>query len=273
MIYNTPIEQLITKRKSTRAYSDTLPEDTLISQIKEYLDQQSTGDFQFQLVSTTAQNKKLGTYGMIKNARLFIVSTMNKGFFDYPKFGYQFEKIILYATSLGLATCWLGGTFSRKQFSSAVSLKENHFIPVISPLGYSLKNQGLVRNIIRKQIKADTRKPWKSLFFDTDLDTPLEKNSLDSNYASALEMLRLGPSASNKQPWIVIKDNNDYNFYLKRDEGYGKGIKYDMQKNDLGIAMCHFELTLQERSMNGHWQNKEKKHPALEYISTWQQNK
>lgn len=269
MIFNKPIEQIISQRKSTRAYSDRMPDDNMLSQIKDYLRQQSTDHFQFHLVSTAVQNKKLGTYGMIKNAGLFIVSTMRKSFLDYPRFGYEFEKIILYATSLGLATCWLGGTFNRKQFTGAISLSSNSFIPIISPLGYAKTDEGLVRNIIRKQIKADTRKPWESLFFNTSLDTPLDKTSIESNYVSALEMLRLAPSASNKQPWIVIKDNTDYDFYLKRDPGYGKAITYDMQKNDIGIAMCHFELTLQENIIKGVWINKNKSHPGLEYINTW----
>ena len=37
-----------------------------------------------------------------------------------PDFGYVFEWLILRATDLGLATCWLGGTFKRGAFGQAV---------------------------------------------------------------------------------------------------------------------------------------------------------
>ncbi|MGB4438289.1 MAG: nitroreductase family protein [Sedimentibacter sp.] len=55
-------------------------------------------------------------------------------------------------------------------------------------------------------------------------------------YGVPIEMVRLGPSASNKQPWRIIKDKNSYHFYLCRTKGYGS-VNFDVQKNDLGIAM------------------------------------
>lgn len=50
--------------------------------------------------------------------------------------GYVFEKIVLYITSLGLGTCWLGGSFNKADFEKAITLEEDEFIPVISPMGY-----------------------------------------------------------------------------------------------------------------------------------------
>ena len=64
--------------------------------------------------------------------------------------------------------------------------------------------------------------------------------------------VRLGPSASNKQPWRIIKDENVYHFFLCRTKGYGVS-SYDMQKNDIGIAKCHFELSANELGLKGSW--------------------
>jgi nitroreductase len=42
---------------------------------------------------------------------------------DAVRFGEVFETIILYATSLGLQTCWLGGTFQREAFARSLKLE------------------------------------------------------------------------------------------------------------------------------------------------------
>ena len=78
-------------------------------------------------------------------------------------------------------------------------------------------------------------------------------------YAKALEMVRIGPSASNKQPWRVISHNQFWRFYLRRTPGYyADPIKRvlglcDLQRLDMGIAMCHFELTARELGLKGEW--------------------
>jgi hypothetical protein len=72
-------------------------------------------------------------------------------------------------------------------------------------------------------------------------------------------MLRLGPSASNKQPWRVVKTGNTWHLFLARTKGYGQGIlgrslsRGDMQRLDMGIAMCHFEQTARELGLKGRW--------------------
>ena len=55
-------------------------------------------------------------------------------------------------------------------------------------------------------------------------------------------MLRFAPSAVNKQPWRVIVKDSTAHFYCKRSKGFGGG-KLDMQMIDMGIALCHFDVT------------------------------
>jgi hypothetical protein len=55
-------------------------------------------------------------------------------------------------------------------------------------------------------------------------------------YLDPLEMLRLGPSASNRQPWRVIKEQGRdiFHLYLRRSKGYDKLIKaVDLQRMDI----------------------------------------
>ena len=60
---------------------------------------------------------------------------------------------------------------------------------------------------MRKAIKADERLPFEELFFDGTFDNPLSKERA-GNLAQPLEMVRLSPSAVNKQPWRVIVADN-----------------------------------------------------------------
>ena len=53
-------------------------------------------------------------------------------------------------------------------------------------------------------------------------------------------MLRYAPSAVNRQPWRVIRNEKRYHFYLKHDKGYVSESTGDLQKVDMGIAFCHF---------------------------------
>jgi hypothetical protein len=92
-------------------------------------------------------------------------------------------------------------------------------------------------------------------------------------------MVRWAPSASNKQPWRVIRSDDAWHFYLQRTKGYGKGSMIfnvlrlaDLQRVDMGIAMCHFELAVHEFNLHGRWKIEEpeiRKPENTEYIVSW----
>jgi hypothetical protein len=55
-----------------------------------------------------------------------------------------------------------------------------------------------------------------------------------------MEMVRWAPSAVNKQPWRIIAADGSFHFYEKQDKGYVSEKTGDLQKVDVGIALCHF---------------------------------
>ncbi|WP_083248367.1 nitroreductase family protein [Desulfuribacillus stibiiarsenatis] len=63
--------------------------------------------------------------------------------------GYTLEQLILYATSKGLGTCWLGGTFTKSSFERMVQLKEHEILPIITPVGYPAENKSLIERMMR----------------------------------------------------------------------------------------------------------------------------
>ena len=164
-------------------------------------------------------------------------------------FGYSFEMFVLYAQSIGVGTVWLGGTMNRSAFEEAMELDSDEIMPCASALGYPAKKMSLRESMMRKGVKADERLPFEELFFDGSFDAPLSKEKAD-RWAEALEMVRLAPSAVNKQPWRVVVCDDAVHFYLKRSKGFARTSTLDMQMIDMGIALCHFDLTAKENNLN-----------------------
>jgi hypothetical protein len=203
--------------------------------------------------------KKLGTYGFIKGATGFIIGVIGDGEKNLEDFGYLMESIILFATDIGLSTCWLGGTFTKSSFSERVSPRLGELIPAVVALGYCAEKPRRFDALIRSRASADRRLSWEKLFFDSRFGVPLSRG-MAGDYAKALDMVRRAPSASNKQPWRIVKDGKMWHFFLQRTPGYRERILVrlftvaDMQRIDMGIAMCHFELMARDHGLDGRWE-------------------
>jgi len=253
-----PVEQTVRSRYSVRTYEEQPLSEGEKEKINAYIAELQkasspfSDDVTLRLLEAKAGTgtEKLGTYGVIKGAENFIGAAVPSGESAMEALGYTFEKLILYLTHLGLGTCWLGGTFKRSAFAAAMSLKENELFPVVSPVGHPGTKKRRMENFARKIAKADQRKAWNELFFKNDFTTPLDKSDA-GEYTFPLEMLRLAPSASNKQPWKVLKSGNAFHFYEVKTPGYGDKAPYDIQKADVGIAFCHFHMAALEKDLAG----------------------
>jgi hypothetical protein len=188
-------------------------------------------------------------------------------------YGYCMEKNILLATRLGLGTCWLGGTFNRGASALRIRKRDDEVVPAITPVGYPQDRKSILDHAVRFFAKSNNRKAWEELFFCEDTQNPLSVG-LAGDYAQPLECVRLGPSASNRQPWRVgmEKDGNVFHFYVKRTPGYaGRYPDVSLQDVDMGIAMFHFEAGLQGEGQKGSWQivPQPPAQKGLEYVVSW----
>ena len=280
------ITDLIQKRFSCRSYREQPIPDEKRQQLIEFINALPSGPFgteaNFHLAASTREDgqalKDLGTYGFIQGATGFIIGTAGPGERNLEDYGYQMEQIILFATSLELGTCWLGGSFTRSSFARKINASQESVIPAVTAIGEMIDPQQARKGLLRRQINADQRLPWEKLFFDRRFGTPLTKQTAGS-WATPLEMVRLGPSASNKQPWRVVREGTSWHFYLQRTKGYREGSLnrflgiVDIQLLDMGIAMCHFEMTARELGLPGGWLQQEpaieKPDDLTEYTVTW----
>ena len=267
MEFGKPVIDIIRARRSIRSYaSDKLLADDK-NRITGYIKREHSTVFdsrlRFEFIDASdldpGELRNLGTYGMITGAMYFIAGIVKKdgkGHHLLVDLGYVFEKIIIFLTDMGLGTCWLGGTFNKKGFSSKIMLKEDEIMPGVSPVGIISDKRNLKSSIIRTFAGSKKRKPWEKLFFSGSFLNPLEEPD-SGTYREALEMVRIAPSASNKQPWRIIKetDKDVFHFFIDRSKFYQRRSVYlNMQYIDMGISLCHFELTASELGLKGKWE-------------------
>jgi len=271
----------IKKRFSCRTYKREPMKEADQQQLRAFLLSNVRGPFgnrvRFELIDLAAQErdqiKTLGTYGFIKGASMFIVGAVAKGARAMEDYGYCMEKNILAATHLGLGTCWLGGTFNRSASASKINKREDEVVPAITPVGYPQDRKSMMDSAVRFIAKSNTRKAWEELFFLGGTKSFLSRNMAGA-YELPLECVRMGPSASNRQPWRVVKepDKDIFHFYISRTPGYAEKFpEVSLQDIDMGIAMCHFEVAVQERNLQGNWQIVLAAPPqrGLEYVVSW----
>lgn len=250
-----PVEQTVKLRHSVRTYQQAKPiSQTDKEKLMAYADALSNPfgvPVSFHLLETKDSNaKKLGTYGVIKGTKVYIGVTVPTGALSLEAAGYTFENLVLYATNLGIGTCWLAGTFDRNTFASAIGVKENEQFPAISPIGYAAEKRSLTESVFRKTLSADKRKNWSELFFRDSFDTPLTKADA-GEYALPLELLRLAPSAANKQPWRILQSNGAYHFYGQIDSSKADKHPITIERVDVGIGASHFHLAALEKGLSG----------------------
>lgn len=181
---------------------------------------------------------------VLTGEKLYVAGKVKKGPYADVAFGYSFEKLVLYAWSLGIGTVWIGGTMKREQFEQAFGLQSGEMMPCVSPLGYPAEKRALKDVLMRKGIRADSRIEPEKLFFNEKWGAPLTPAD---DMADLLEMVRWAPSAVNKQPWRIVLKDGLYHFYEQKDKGYVNGKTGDLQKIDVGIALCHFSMGLDEQ--------------------------
>lgn len=186
---------------------------------------------------------------VIAGEKLYVAGKVKKGPYADVAFGYSFERLVLYAWSLGIGTTWIGGTMKRELFEKAAGLSDGEMMPCVSPLGYPAKKKSIRETMMRKGVGADRRMPAENLFFDGNMDTPLSGEKREK-IADLIEMVRWAPSAVNKQPWRIISADGRYQFYEKKDKGYVSDATGDLQKIDVGIALCHFVTGLEEQGVH-----------------------
>lgn len=284
MSFKKPVVETMRKRQSIRSFDTRNINESDYNKIIEYISKElnQIGPFgkkgRIELIQVTKnvtdKGIKLGTYGFIKNPSAYLVGITDHNKHSLLDFAYTFQKLVLYLTDLDIGTCWMGGTFNRNSFEQEISLGEGEFIPCITPIGYLNNKQRVFDKAVRLAVRADHKKTWDKLFYNETFEVPLTKENAGL-LAIPIEMIRLGPSASNKQPWrlVLSHDRKVCHFFIEHTPNYSAKLGYDMQILDMGIAMCQFDLASKELNIKGQWILEDPTialpNEQIEYIVSW----
>lgn len=274
MEFSKSVVELINKRVSVRTYKEEKIEVEKLEKIKEYLQkiqQKNTTKDRYELFNmenlSEEDVKLIWKPNVIKGTRFCIVGISNKKAMSETSFGYDFEKIVLYLTDLGLDTCWLGGAYNRDELGERLSLAEEEFVNIVTPIGYEEDRFRVLPGVMNLAFRARSRKPWKSLFHLEEPERPLSEEAA-GDYREPLEMVRQGPSGFNRQPWRVVKQDQQFHFFIGIRSTY-KFLPHDMGKIEIGIAKCHFELTAMEKGLRGSWKELSQEELSFQLPKSW----
>ncbi len=185
----------------------------------------------------------VGSYGRVSGAPCYLAFI---GRMDSRRVqecvGYTGEALILEATSLGLATCWVGGLFRQSRVSSSLVLEKNENVICISPVGHAKTKSSLTDRTFKALAGSARRKSIEELVEGGRIP--------EDRLKTALEAARLSPSASNRQPWRFRVGDRSVTVFTDSDKKEWKLSR----RLDCGIAMLHFELGARAAGLEGEWE-------------------
>jgi nitroreductase len=275
--FSKSVSEVVRARRSSRSYqSEPIAEDAAreLEAAAGSLDRGLAAEpARFALVRWTEEARRearLGDYGIISRPRNFLVGAIRGSDKAHTSYGYLLEQLVLKATDLGLGTCWLG--YFEPRFAGEFKPGPEELMPAICVVGPTAEKPGMKDRLVRSAVGATRRRNWSDLFSDGKFGMPLSAEAAGP-YAEPLEMVRLAPSAGNTQPWRIVRETGSasFHFFLKPvNTRYEQRRLHDI---DVGIAMCHFELSCRELGLAGAWTRTA---PGFEvpagvrHIFTWQ---
>ncbi len=205
----------IRQRHSVRQYKSDRIEDEKVALIKAKIGElNAEGDLHLQFIEDADKtyNKLFNRVAGLGSAPSVIACVGKDDKSLDQRVGYYGEKLVLYAQTLGLNTCWTG-TFNRKNISADIPDGERLVISIA--IGYG-KDPGKERKTKSKEqlSEASSQRPeW---------------------FEKGVEMAMLAPTAINQQKFLIKLNDDESVAFI--DKG---GV---LSQVDLGIVKCHFEL-------------------------------
>ncbi len=229
-------KKAIMTRVSRRSYTSELPSIEKVLFLREEIERiNKEENLSIQLMIDESNGfGGIAGYGMFKGVRNYValIGSARDPFID-EKLGYFGERILLLCETLGLGTCWVGGTFDKKKCRCKVADDEVFRCAIVFG---NVKTKTTPReNAIRNGMhKVKKRKAIMDLFYSEE-EPP-------NWFIEGMKMVQRAPSARNKMPVFFYYSGGNVTARIKEPT--------IMNYYDLGIAKLHFEIGAQ----NGHFE-------------------
>ncbi len=193
----------------------------------------------------------LGVYGLVEGAPHLLVGLIPEDSeLARLDLGYVLEQVVLEATRLGLATCWMTGSYHPDRVAQEVAMRPGEVVAATVALGYPREGPAarFHDTTIRRLVAAHQRRPLKDLVYVGRWGEQWALEGTDARVLEVLEMARLAPSARNLQPWRFVLEG-----------GRGEDLPAlhlfltSAAPIDGGIVMAHIALAAAEVGWAGQW--------------------
>ena len=208
--------EAIYARHSVRRYIDRPICEETERQLREEINR-CNGESGLRIQLITGEPEAFGSilahYGLFKGVRNYI-AIVGRDTKELPgKAGYYGERIVLKAQMLGLNTCWVAATYSKRK--SRIAVAEGERIVCVIAVGYGATQGRPHRN-----------RPMKSL-------CRVEKEPAPDWFCRGVEAAMLAPTAVNRQQFCITWTGET----VKAQATAG-----GLANLDLGIVKYHFEV-------------------------------
>ncbi len=174
------------------------------------------------------------SYGVFKNASNYIACVIDTSFPNaMQKAGYYAQQIVLYATSLGLGTCFVSGTYDRAKIKA--QFRPDWYMPFIIVVGNPSEEKPsmmarLIKSSIAKKFDAkDVLAPTAIPFDEVAVKYP--------KFIEGLKGVAYAPSAMNRHPVRVeiqeVEGAPVVKAFTEKDS--------EINQINLGIALYNWE--------------------------------
>ena len=207
--------QAMHNRHSVRSYTSQPIEGKTKEDLLAFINrcnEESGLHIQLVLNEPKAFDSMMAHYGKFSGVRNYIVLAGKKSAGLEEQCGYYGEKIVLYAQTLGLNTCWVAMTYSKGK--AVFQLDPGEKLCLVIAIGYG-ETAGISHKVKSREsvMRAE--------------DTPPEW------FIHGIDAALLAPTAMNQQKFVFSLKGNTVT--VKAGIGF-------YSKIDLGIAKYHFEL-------------------------------
>ena len=207
--------QAMKERHSVRSYLEKPIDPQSVQLLRAFIDscnRESGLHMQLVLNEPNAFSGLMAHYGKFSGVQNYIAVVGKKGSELEEKSGYFGEKVVLYAQSLGLNTCWVAMTYSK--IKTAFQIDAGEKLCLVISIGYG-QTQG----------DPHQSKPRESVM-------KVESNP-PAWFLQGIDAALLAPTAMNQQKFTFSLQGNTVS--AKAGIGF-------YSKIDLGIAKYHFEV-------------------------------
>jgi len=218
--------EAIDERKSRRLFFQKPLEPSLISKLLILIDTYNSASnlsIRFVEDGSSAFSSFRKTYGLFSGVKSLFALVGSKNDPDLKeKIGYFGEMLVLDATTLGLGTCWVGGTFETQ--SNIYQLTDTETLICVIPVGY-VEALSLKEKMIHQMVAGKSKSIEQLLNSDSKLPELL---------LEGMKAVQKAPSAANRQP---VRFEYKGGILTVNTEDNGK-----FNLVDLGIVKAHFEV-------------------------------